>query len=440
MQEYFKALVMNIENQLCDKEQFTCSFHGEKSDFSRFNQGRIRQSGTVVQSVLQINLIQGQRHLKEAVSLSGNPEQDKRLIGESLAFMRKQLPEVPEDPYLLINEKIQSSTHVKPSQLPDSDIIMNDALVAIVDMDFVGIYAGGDIYRGFANSLGQVNWYESATFNFDWSLYAMQDKAVKQSYAGYSWYRPDFEMKLQQGREQLEILKHPAKTIDPGGYRVYLSPAALEEIMSIISWGGFGLKARLTKSSPLIKLHDGTATLSPALQITENVADSIAPNFDEAGFIKPDSIALIEGGKARDHLISARSAKEYDKTTTGASAEEMPESIWLEAGDLPQEKVLEKLGTGLYINNLWYMNYSDRAAGRVTGMTRFASFWVENGKIVAPLNVMRFDESIFRLLGSQLEALTSTRELILSSMTYDQRSTSSACLPGALVADMNFTL
>ena len=26
----------------------------------------------------------------------------------------------------------------------------------------------------------------------------------------------------------------------------------------------------------------------------------------------------------------------------------------------------------------------------MTGMTRFASFWVEHGKIVAPVNVMRF--------------------------------------------------
>lgn len=40
---------------------------------------------------------------------------------------------------------------------------------------------------------------------------------------------------------------------------------------------------------------------------------------------------------------------------------------------------------------LWYLNFSDRPGGRITGMTRFASFWVEDGRIVAPLNVMRFD-------------------------------------------------
>ena len=54
------------------------------------------------------------------------------------------------------------------------------------------------------------------------------------------------------------------------------------------------------------------------------------------------------------------------------------------------------MGTGVYIGNLGYLNYSDRTAGRMTGMTRFATFWVEDGQVVAPLNVMRFDDTILR--------------------------------------------
>jgi predicted Zn-dependent protease len=77
---------------------------------------------------------------------------------------------------------------------------------------------------------------------------------------------------------------------------------------------------------------------------------------------------------------------------------------------------------------------------RVTGMTRFASFWVEKGRLVAPLNVMRFDDSLFRVLGDNLEALTATPELILDPHSYDARSTESARLPGALVRDFALTL
>jgi predicted Zn-dependent protease len=109
-------------------------------------------------------------------------------------------------------------------------------------------------------------------------------------------------------------------------------------------------------------------------------------------------------------------------------------------GSLPQGEVLHELGTGLYINNLWYLNFSDRPACRMTGMTRFATLWVENGEIVAPVNVMRFDESIYRVLGQNLLGLTRERDLILDSETYGSRSTRSGRLPGAIVDEFAFTL
>jgi predicted Zn-dependent protease len=73
-------------------------------------------------------------------------------------------------------------------------------------------------------------------------------------------------------------------------------------------------------------------------------------------------------------------------------------------------------------------------------MTRFATFWVEDGEIQAPLNVMRFDETLYRVLGENLVGLTAERELILDPNTYHGRSTDSARVPGALVEDFTFTL
>ena len=73
-------------------------------------------------------------------------------------------------------------------------------------------------------------------------------------------------------------------------------------------------------------------------------------------------------------------------------------------------------------------------------MTRFATIWVEDGEMVAPLNVMRFDETSYRVLGENLEGLTAERETILSSSTYGWRATDSCRLPGALVRDFQFTL
>ena len=129
-------------------------------------------------------------------------------------------------------------------------------------------------------------------------------------------------------------------------------------------------------------------------------------------------------------MVSPRSAKEYGVSHNGASAAEGPDALELGAGDLQEADILSRLGTGIYVSNLWYLNYSDRVSCRMTGMTRFATMWVEDGKVVAPIKVMRFDDTLYRLFGENLEALTAEREFSLSASSYFRRSTASALLPG----------
>jgi predicted Zn-dependent protease len=138
--------------------------------------------------------------------------------------------------------------------------------------------------------------------------------------------------------------------------------------------------------------------------------------------------------------VSPRSAREFDIQTNGANSAEAPESLDMSAGKLARADVLKNLDTGIMIGNLWYLNYSDRANCRMTGMTRFATFWVEGGEIKAPLNVMRFDDSAYRVLGENLVDLTVERDWILDPASYSERSTGSARLPGALVNNFSLTL
>jgi len=53
---------------------------------------------------------------------------------------------------------------------------------------------------------------------------------------------------------------------------------------------------------------------------------------------------------------------------------------------------------------------------------------------------MRFDDSLYRLLGERLEGIARERELIVSADTYGGRSTASALLPGLLVSGMELAL
>jgi predicted Zn-dependent protease len=180
--------------------------------------------------------------------------------------------------------------------------------------------------------------------------------------------------------------------------------------------------------------------LDPRVSISEATADGIAPAFQDQGFARPGAVPLIEGGRLSGAMVSPRTAREFSLEANGANGDESPEALDMAGGTLAERDALAALGTGLFIGNLHYLNYSDRPACRMTGMTRFATFWVEDGRIVAPVNVLRFDDTIFRMLGENLEALTSETELILDSGTYRERALASIRVPGALLSSLAFTL
>jgi predicted Zn-dependent protease len=213
----------------------------------------------------------------------------------------------------------------------------------------------------------------------------------------------------------------------------------MEEIASLLRWNAFSGRCVATKQSAFTRMESGER-LDPRVTIAEDIAGGVAPAFQSEGFTRPPRVPLIEHGALTGSLVSPRTAREFGLAPTGANGSESPEALSMQGGALPECDALAALDTGLCIGNLWYMNYSDRAACRVTGMTRFATFWVEGGKIVAPIDVMRFDDTLYRMLGTNLVDLSSSPELMLSSESYGARQLTSTTLPGALVSEMTFTL
>ncbi len=111
-------------------------------------------------------------------------------------------------------------------------------------------------------------------------------------------------------------------------------------------------------------------------------------------------------------------------------------------GSLAQDEVLQALGTGLYVANLHYLNWSDPVSARITGMTRYACFWVQDGEIAGPLAAdLRWDQSLYEALGpQQLLALSRETEIAPATSTYSQRALGGMRAPGALVEGFRYTL
>ncbi|HET7730435.1 MAG TPA: metallopeptidase TldD-related protein [Usitatibacter sp.] len=440
MRDYFESLAGALEARARPSEILLSRLNAEDTDFIRFNRSAVRQATAVRQVAWTLTLIEGTRRIDASTSLTGRLADDAQALAGLLETLRFAIADVPEDPFLLVETQPARSATERRGTMPDPAQVIDEVLAAGRGLDLVGFHASGPIHRGFSSSLGVRHWHSVENFNFGWSLYHDRDKAVKSGYAGEHWESAAFAARMGFAREQLARLGEKPRELSPGAYRAWLAPAAMTEILGMLSWAGFGLKSRNTKQSALIRMADQGATLSPLVTLRENTAEGIASAFQGEGFLRPPSVPLVQAGRLSAPLVSPRSAREYGVPTNGANAAETPESLDLAAGTLPESEALRALGTGLYIGNLWYLNFSDRSACRLTGMTRFASFWVEDGRIRAPLNVMRFDDSAYRILGENLEALGRERDLVPESDTYGERSTLSMRTPGALVRDFALTL
>jgi len=256
MEALFRSIADELDGAVGDGEVYLATFAAEDTDFVRFNNGKVRQPGSVRQADLSLELIRGQRHASSGFTLSGDAQIDRDRTLAAVAELRALLDDVPDDPYLLYSTEVRSSATRRSGRIPGREQVVGAVIHAARSLDFAGIYAGGKIYRGFANSFGQRNWHEVENFNLDCSFHHRADRAVKTAYAGTEWSDAELASRLDRARDHFERLKAPARTLEPGSYSAYLAPAAMDELLDMLSWGGFSEKQRRVKQSPLQRLYD----------------------------------------------------------------------------------------------------------------------------------------------------------------------------------------
>ena len=438
-EQTFNQLADLLLDNLTSEEHLSLELAGEHSHFMRLNAAKVRQSGTVTDAALKLRLTANHRTASSTFPFTGNLAIDSATGLESLAELRQELPQLPEDPYVVLPQNLGSSHEVHHGDLLLPDQAPTAILPAIQSVDFTGIYAAGPMVRANRNSAGQSHWFATESFFLDYSMIAPSEKAVKATLAGKSWDQESYTHQIEQSQAQLEILDRPVKTIAPGRYRTYLAPAAVAELVGMLSWGAVSEASMRQGGSALAKLREGKQ-LSPLLTLREDFSGGMVPRFNDLGEVALEELPLLVEGELVNTLVNARTAKEYGVSSNAANGGESLRSPVMSPGTLPADKVLSQLNTGLYLSNLHYLNWSDRVGGRITGMTRYACFWVEAGEIVAPIQDLRFDDSLYSFWGENLKALTESQELIPEVGTYEARSLGGCLAPGMLVRDFTFTL
>ncbi|HWU43663.1 MAG TPA: metallopeptidase TldD-related protein [Bdellovibrio sp.] len=435
----FNTVADHLLAQLQGVEEATINLDAEESTFVRFNNNKVRQNTHVEQKTLTLQLQKDGKTVNVAFSITGQAEVDKKRADFWLEQARAECSLLPEDPYQVpLKNNGHSDSTLRGRLLSDVELF-NSITEPARGSDLAGLYCAGPLIAANKNSKGQSHWFANESFFMDYSLY-LGEKAVKGVYAGTEWNQNAYAEKLAQSKNQLSLMDRPKKVLSPGSYRTYLAPGAVAEISTMFAWGALGFGAYKQGVSPFAKLAEKEKSLSKLFSTRENFSMGFTHRFNSLGELAPEKLELITEGQLKNFLISTRSAKEYSVTGNQAGLGEGPRALEILPGSLKQADILKKLDTGLYLSNLHYINWSDRVNARITGMTRYACFWVESGEIVAPIADMRFDESLYDCLGDNLLDVTDFQEVEPQTGTYESRAFGGKKVPGMLIKDFKFTL
>ena len=440
MEYIFKELCTGLFAELKNDELLTLSFCGENSQFIRLNNASIRQTGLVDDAMLGLKFIANDRTCVSSITVSSNYGVDMARGAAEIKRMRSETQEILEDPFLVLPTNAGSSREVKKAAGLGFDDAVDALLPAMQGVDLVGIFANGRMYRGNANSLGQYHWFETESHCLDYSLVTPEHQMVKGTYAGTDWNQDAYESYVDRSIKKLALMDRKPVRVDPGMYRTWFDAAAVADFVDMFSWNGISEASLQQGCSGFGKMRHNDQRLSPIFTITEDFSSGLVPKFNSNGEISPESLPLISNGELTNTLVSSRTAAEYGASTNYAEDGEEMRSPTMNPGDLAHDDVLKELKTGLYLSNIHYLNWSDNPGGRITGLTRYACFWVEKGEIVAPIETMRFDDTFYRFFGTELESVGSTAEIIPDVLTYGQRNLGAITCPGILTSEFQLTL
>jgi len=448
IKSYWRDLTDFVFSLREDGEEITLNLNGEHSLYVRINSSQVRQTTGVDQKALEVVFQRDRRRVSLQFDLSMDQASDKNLLERILAQARAETAAIPEDPFVVSFKNNGRSEQDFSGQFPPLDEILRNLTEETKGSDFTGFLAMGPVIRANRNHLGQDHWFSSNQFFIDYSLFTVnvdgENKAVKSNYSGRKWNSTEFQKNYKHAFDQLQKLKKANHSLKPGEYRTYLAPGAVSELVHMLSWNGLSLGAYKKGTSAFAQLYEGKQKLSPLFSVRENFELGLSPAFNSLGEVAPAVLPLVEGGELKNFLVSTRTSQEAGVPSNFSDingwGQEYMRSPEVMPGTLDDSDVLKKLGTGLYLSQLHYCNWSHVLSARVTGMTRYACFWVEGGEIVAPIKDLRFDDTLFRVFGSSLEALTSHSVVEPVIDTYWQRRIGGSRLPGALLSGFQMVL
>jgi predicted Zn-dependent protease len=253
-----------------------------------------------------------------------------------------------------------------------------------------GIFEAGYANQAVANSEGVFVFDSETGVRFSTTIHGPRGSGSA-SINRHSYQRIDV---VDLGEEALETAgeAQDPQPIEPGDYTVIFEPRATADLLAFLPWNMDAREA--DEGTTAFGSQVGQQLLSPLVTITTEIDDPGMPGspFGEDG-LPAQRRTWIEAGSVRRLF--------HDRYWADEKGEE-PDPILFPLFMAGEEKSIDDLIAdcvrGLLVKRLWYIRYVDRKELLLTGMTRDGLFLVEDGKIVGPVQNLRFNESLIVFL------------------------------------------
>jgi len=208
-------------------------------------------------------------------------------------------------------------------------------------------------------------------------------------------------------------------SVPPGDYTVILEPYAVGDLISFLSYLGFGALS-VQEGRSFMCDNIGKEITGDNITIWDDALDEDGlPNpFDYEGVAK-QKIVLIENGKAKNVVYDSYTAG-IDKVESTGHALPAPNSfgpiplnIFMNNGDSSLEEMIASTEKGIYVTRFHYTNVVEPMTTTITGLTRDGTFLIENGKITKAVKNLRFTNGVLDAL-SNVSAISKSTKLVES--------------------------
>ena len=190
--------------------------------------------------------------------------------------------------------------------------------------------------------------------------------------------------------------------LEPGRYEVVLSPSSVANVLGFLAIYGFNARA-VDEGRSFARV--GERQFDPTLTLFDDVTHpmTVGVPFDAEGTPKRRS-ELVRDGVTVGLVHDRRTAKSLGAESTGHAVEgagawgALPSNLVLEGAEPAAGDLVGSVERGLLVTDFWYTRILDPRTQVVTGLTRNGVWLVEDGRIVRPVQNLRFTQSYLEAL------------------------------------------